>query len=160
MAQYPSDPFAENLKTELSAFRQFLQTLRDEQDALVKGDTDRLMELARLKTDQVGTLSQLAENRGRLLAAAGLGPDHKGMEAWLERHDSPSQEIRITWNDLLQLAGTAREISQVNGSMIENRLRHNQQALAVLQSAANQASLYGPDGQTYGLGSGRPLGKV
>jgi flagella synthesis protein FlgN len=160
LAHSASDIFAENLRAELAVFRLFLGILQDEQDALVKGNTDHLTELAKRKTEQVSALSRLAENRSRLLADAGFGADRQGLEAWLERHDSPSNELRILWNDLLQAADAARQTNETNGSMIENRLRHNQQALAVLQSAANQASLYGPDGQTYGFGSGRPLGKV
>ena len=79
------------------------------------------------------------------------------MTKWLRGGGNP--HIAELWRQLLALAEKARELNQLNGNMIDTRLRNNQQALAILQAAANQSALYGPDGQTHGLGLGRPLGK-
>lgn len=157
----PSD-LAQSLDAELTAFRDFVQVLQTEQEALVQGDIDRLIELARLKSEKVVLLSQLAEQRSRFIAAQGFDPAHGGMGQWLAQHNS-SQTARLseTWKQLLEQAETAKQLNQINGSLIETRLRHNQQALAVLQAAANQSnSLYGPDGQTHSSGLGRQIGKV
>ena len=68
---------------------------------------------------------------------------------------------REPWNQLLDLAREAEQANRRNGILIETHLRHNQQALAVLKTAANPGnSLYGPNGQISGITSGRPLGKV
>lgn len=158
----PLPGFAQDLNTELKAFQDFVQILQTEQEALVQGDIDSLFELARLKSDKVVLLSQLAEKRNRFLAAQGLDLDRGGMEKWLQQHHTdPNFHFTETWKQLLAAAENAQQLNQINGSMIESRLRHNQQALAVLQSVANQGvSLYGPDGQTHASGLGRPLGKV
>lgn len=153
------DFFAGNLKAEYTTFQHFLQTLEAEQDALVTGKTDLLPELTQKKMEHVGALSRLAEKRNHHLAELGLEPHQKGMETWLKQHE-PASEIDTLWNDLLQLAATAKTINQINGGMIGDRLRHNQQALSTLLSASNQLSVYGPDGQTQGFSGGRPLGKV
>jgi flagellar biosynthesis/type III secretory pathway chaperone len=58
------------------------------------------------------------------------------------------------------MAEKARALNQTNGKLIATRLASNQQALATLMAAANQAALYGPDGQARPLGGGRSLGSV
>lgn len=153
----PSD-LVENLEAELQAFRDFIQALQTEQDALVQGNIDPLIELARIKSEKVLLLSQLAESRARFLSTQGYSQEQAGMTKWLQQRDG---DPRITelWQQLLALAENARHLNQINGSLIDTRLRNNQQALAVLQLAANQNALYGPDGQTQALGLGRPIGK-
>jgi flagella synthesis protein FlgN len=70
------------------------------------------------------------------------------------------QAVRNIWQHLLKLAEEARNINRQNGQLIASRMQSNSQALNVLLSAADRASLYGPDGQPRtGLG-GRMLGKV
>ena len=153
--------FIANLLVEHRTFDEFVELLQTEQEALQQGDVDRLVALAQLKSNIVVTLAQIEDQRNRKLAAAGFRPDPVGMGTWLKQHavDFPSAEK--TWTELLSKARQAQMLNQANGIMIEQKLRHNQQALAILQAAANQASTYGPDGHTHaGKHGGRPLGKV
>ncbi len=155
----PSD-LVKNLEAELRAFQDFIQVLQTEQDALVQGNVDPLLELARIKSEKVVLLSQLAESRVRFLSAHGYSQEHGGMTKWLQQRDGGNPQIAELWQQLLTLAENAQQLNQINGSMIDTRLRNNQQALAILQVAAKQSALYGPDGQTQSLGLGRPIGKV
>ena len=156
----PSD-LVKNLEAELRAFQDFIQVLQTEQDALVQGNVDPLLELARIKSEKVVLLSQLAESRTRFLSAQGCSQEHGGMAKWLQQQrDGGNPQIAELWQQLLALAENAQQLNQINGSMIDTRLRNNQQALAILQTAAKQSALYGPDGQTQSLGLGRPIGKV
>ena len=153
--------FAKTLDAELRAFRDFMQILQNEQETLIQGNIDHLIELARLKSEKIILLSQLAEQRNHFLRSQGCASDHAGMMHWLERqHGGAMPQIAEIWQQLLDEAKTAHRLNQINGSMIETRLINNQQALAVLKAAANQSGLYGPDGQTQALGLGRPIGKV
>jgi flagella synthesis protein FlgN len=147
------------LSEEAGQLRGFLVLLEKEQQALAEGDVDRLVPLAAEKTEAFGRLSRLGEARGQALAAAGLTADRQGMEAWLRQH-TEFQQARKTWQALLALAEKASALNQTNGKLIATRLAHNQQALATLMAAANQAALYGPDGQARPLGGGRSLGSV
>jgi len=153
----PSD-LVMNLEAELRAYQDFIQVLQTEQDALVQGNIDPLLELARIKSGKVVLLSQLAENRARFLDAQGYSQEQGGMAKWLR--DGGNPQISELWQQLLTLAENAQQLNQINGGLIDTRLRNNQQALAILQVAANQSALYGPDGQTQALGLGRPIGKV
>lgn len=155
----PSD-LAKNLEAELRAYQDFIQVLQTEQDALVQGNIDPLLELARIKSGKVVVLSQLAESRARFLGAQGCAQEQDGMTRWLQQHDNKNPQIAELWRQLLTLAENAQQLNQINGGMIDTRLRNNQQALAILQAAANQGALYGPDGQTQAPGLGRTIGKV
>lgn len=152
----PED-FAKSLDAELLVFLDFIQVLQTEQEALIQGNVDFLIELAQLKSEKVVLLSQYAMSRGHFLDAQGCAPEQGGMGKWLRQHDNP--QISELWRKLLERAESAQRLNQSNGAMIETKLRNNQQALAVLQAAANKSALYGPDGQTHAPGMGRPLGK-
>lgn len=156
----PAD-LTRSIEAEASAFQDFISILQQEQEVLVQGEIDKLLELARLKSEKIVLLSQLADRRNRFLASQGYDLQHGGMEQWLNQH--ASRDIALlgqAWKLLLDRAREAQHLNQTNGVMIETRLQNNQQALSVLQAAANQVSLYGPDGQTQSTGLGRPLGKV
>jgi flagella synthesis protein FlgN len=152
--------FVASLEAERLAFQEFVELLKSEQETLFQGDIDRLAALAQLKSDRLVQLSQLAEKRNSHLVANSLPADTRGMEQWLQANATATPSARSEWNRLLDLAKTAQQLNQSNGTMIQMRLGNNQQALAVLQATANHASLYGPDGQTRTTGTGRPLGKV
>jgi flagella synthesis protein FlgN len=156
----PSD-LVKNLEAELRAFQDFVQILQTEQDALVAGNVDSLLELARIKSGKVVLLSRLAESRAHFLSMQGYAQELDGMKKWLQKQRGEGNpQASELWQKLLKLAENAKQLNQINGSMIDTRLRNNQQALAILQTAANQCALYGPDGQTQAPGMGRPIGKV
>lgn len=155
-----SPPRLQNLlNEEVAQLRGFLALLEKEQQALADGDIERLMPLAADKTGCFARLAQLGEARAAALAAAGLPANRQGMEAWLERQPEPGG-ARRDWRDLLSLAKSASALNRTNGELIATRLAHNQQALTALMTAANQAALYGPDGQAHPLGGGRSLGSA
>lgn len=156
--------FTENLAAETEALQQFLQILQSEQEALTHGNIDKLAEYARLKAEQGLRLSQLGSNHNRILKQYGLGSAEGAKDAIsqvIQREDPDGQRcLAHHWENLLDLAKQAQDLNRLNGAMIEAQLKHNQQALAILQEAAKQTSLYGRDGHSQALGLGRKLGKV
>lgn len=137
--------------------RGFVAALQQEQQALVAGDIDRLVSVVKEKADLATRLNRFAEQRQQLLTAAGLPNDRTGIESWLtDQTLSPSD--RSAWKSLFALTSEARTLNESNGKLIAMRMQHNQQALNVLLEAANQATLYGPDGQTKQVGGGRLFG--
>lgn len=155
----PPIPLQNLIAEEVARLRDFLVLLEKEQQALAAGDVDRLLPLADDKNRLFGRLAQLGEARGQALAAAGFTADRQGMEGWLARQPNANGAGR-TWQELLSLAEKARALNEINGKLIASRLADNQQALSALMAAANQAALYGPDGQARPIGSGRSLGSV
>lgn len=117
------------------------------------------MPLIKEKTRLAARLGELAEQRNQMLAAAALPANKQGMETWLSRL-APVDPVRKSWQNLITLTAEAQALNDSNGKLIGMRLQHNQQALDVLLAAANQASLYGPDGQTRPSGGGRLFGSA
>jgi flagella synthesis protein FlgN len=142
------------LDEEAAALRGFLDLLQKEQDALVRGDAEALLPLAEDKNRHFARLALLAEGRNQALARLGLPADRPGVEAWLAGKGNLAA-ARRRWQEMLEHLARVRELNRTNGILIATRLQHNQQALQALLSAANQAALYGPDGQARPLGGGR-----
>jgi flagellar biosynthesis protein FlgN len=135
------------LEQERDRVREFLELLQQEQSALVAGDHDDLMAYTEQKAARILDLRRLSDTRSRLLASHGLRADKDGMSAWIERHgDAP---LRRLWDDIKSLAAQVRAANQINGALVAARLKHNQAAIAALQSASrNVSGVYGPDGGT------------
>ncbi len=136
------------LQAETIAFNQFYDTLQAEQKALTSNDVSALATVSQIKLRQVETLNRLAAERVRHLASLGFRTDSFGMDLWLTRASDPE---RNAWNELLEIARKASASNQLNGKLIQQNLKHHQQALTVLMTAANQVSLYGADGQPQGI---------
>lgn len=151
---------AADIQAEQEAFQEFHHILQEEQAALIERDIDRLLQIAPRKNELLGKLFNFGDARNRALSTAGYQTTAAGMESWLHaiRADDRTHEA---WHKLLSLAREAEQINRGNGILIETALRHSQQALSILQVAANPAlSLYGPNGQISGMAAGRPIDKV
>lgn len=151
--------FSSALGAEIAALQQFLQVLHSEQAALNEGNIDKLQEISRLKSDQAVALSQLSAKHFPNLRTPDAVRDE--VAEHIKQHDPDGRHgLAKSWVMLLDLAKEAQHLNQLNGAMIAVQLKHNQQALTILQEAAKQNTLYGPDGHAQALGSGRQLGKI
>jgi flagella synthesis protein FlgN len=157
MTAPPPQPGAA-LDEEVGKLGEFVALLQREQELLKNGDTETLLPLIETKTRLANGLTALSQARENHLARLGLAGGRVGMDAWLARHGD--DRLKATWQDLLQLAGEARSLNELNGKLIGLHMRHNHQAFTALMGATDRAMTYGPDGQQQtGLG-GRILGKA
>lgn len=154
----PLDPttFHALAEEEAKVVVEFIQALRQEQEALVAGQIDQIMPLSDAKNAYCQRLDRFARQRLMLLSAAGMAAG-ESLNIWLRQQTRPIQD---SWRALLSLAQEAQNLNRQNGQLIASRMQSNSQALNVLLAAADRASLYGPDGQPRTGGSGRMLGKV
>lgn len=144
------------LAEESAAWQALLQTLQDEEQALIAGDADRLALLNAAKLTQLQNVSDHARNRHADLLAAGHTPDPAGMGAWLAQHKHP--ELLTRWQQLGAMEQEAQAMNQRIGSLIEMRLTSTRQALNVLiHSATSQGGLYDHDGLAVAAHKGKPL---
>ena len=154
-SEYLSTGLPSQLKNEGDALRAFITLLEDEQQALLTQDSEQLLTLAELKTQAANKLSELSNIRRKQL---NLDSQEFNTTAWIQQH-TPS--CSNAWNEIVELATRAHHLNQVNGEVIQLRLRNNQKSLSVLLSAAqNAAGIYGRDGQPNLAVSGRTLGNV
>ena len=126
------------IKAELDAAKHFLSQLKEESRALAAGDTDRLSVIVQKKSELLQNIGHLAQEREKLLPVA-------QMRDWAREHP----EIASDWQDLIVVGQEIKQINEVNGKIIDVRLRATQQSLGMLQSLSRATTyLYGPDGQT------------
>jgi flagella synthesis protein FlgN len=154
----PEAEFVSRLIIEREALKAFVVLLGKEQQSLIDGRTEQLLELSEGKTQAVHELAKMANSRKHGLEAHGEEIKTCGIVPWLKSYAADSVSV---WQDIEQLAEQMQSINHLNGTLIQNRIRNTQQALTVLHNAANSAqALYGADGQPYHPTSGRFLGSV
>lgn len=147
------------LADERLAITSFIALLQQEQGLLTENSIDPLLTLSEKKSAQAIALNRLTEARQKeLLKCSPSLTTPSSIRTWLESNTAAGLAI---WLELLTLAEQARQLNQINGELIQMKLRHNQQLLTALSRAVSQADLYGPDGQSsFSAGSGRSLGSV
>ena len=154
----PATDFTSRLNAERESLRSLVTLLDTEQQALIDGDTEQLLVLSDSKTRAVHELNKLANERKNYLLAFSAEIKDRGIVAWLQSHLAGSLPA---WQDIQQLVEKMQNLNRINGSLIQTKLRHNQQALSVLLNVTNSAQgLYGADGQPHLRSSSRILGSV
>ncbi|MHB1186633.1 flagella synthesis protein FlgN [Thiobacillus sp.] len=155
-ASHDTSALLARLKEEGAAWQALLQTLQDEEQALIAGDADRLALLNTAKLTHLQNVSDHAQNRHADLLAAGHTPDLAGMGAWLAQRKHP--DLLTRWQQLNKMEQDAQALNQRIGALIEMRLTSTRQALNVLiHSATSQGGLYDHDGLAVAAHKGKPL---
>lgn len=133
------------LTRESDLVREFIASLTSEQEALKRGQTEPLAAIGSRKAELVEQLNAAEGTRNAFLQQAGHTGDREGMAAWLAKNpqDRPAAQL---WSKLLELAGEARRLNDLNGRLIAMRLQATNQALAALTQQSQRSSLYGRDG--------------
>jgi flagella synthesis protein FlgN len=152
------DPIA-GIANERDAVRVFIDVLRREQHALQQADVSVLLSLAAEKASHAQQLAELTQAREQWLAVPDSLEDQGDMERRLADHPTAA----MAWQELLQLTETAHQINEINGILVNQRLRYNQQRLSALQAASrglHDNGLYGANGQPQIFSGGRRLGEI
>ena len=145
------------LQSEHEALTAIIALLRTEQQALVRGELERLAAFAESKSICLFELSRLGEQRQLWLRERKLSANRAGMERLLRDYAGNSPPTRAAWERLLKLTQDAQQLNHTNGALIGGRLNGTQRALNVLFSAANIAGAYAPDGSTVSLRTAHEL---
>lgn len=152
------DPIA-GIANERDAVRVFIDVLRREQHALQQADVSVLLSLAAEKASHAQQLAELTQAREQWLAV----PDSLEDQGDMERRLADRPTAAMAWQELLQLTETAHQINEINGILVNQRLRYNQQRLSALQAASrglHDNGLYGANGQPQIFSGGRRLGEI
>lgn len=154
---------AKAMQSEYQAVSVFVNILQNEQRLLLESHSQELLKLSQKKNQQVAVVTQLSEQRHRLLAQVLDGKELNELSGIqiTELLQQKNPKLQQGWQTLLNAAREAYRLNQMNGELIQMRLRHNHQALAALNQAAQNNSLYGPNGQhNFAKNSGRTIGSV
>ena len=128
-SEYLATELPSQLVKEGEALRTFITLLETEQQALVTQDSEHLITLAESKTQAANKLSELSNIRRQKL---NLSASETNTATWIKQHAPACSKA---WNDIVELATRAHHLNQINGEVIQLRLRSNQKALSVLLSA-------------------------
>jgi flagellar biosynthesis/type III secretory pathway chaperone len=132
------------LAAEIEGARQLLGVLRREQQALTGRDPDTVEQAVADKSQAIATLQQLTLRRHTL--AGSLPPP------------GPHTPVASRRSELEQLLVELRQQNEINGALVQRRLQHARQALAVLRGQSGQTDLYDPRGALeYGSAGGRSI---
>ena len=141
--------FVASLRREVSAYAEFLDLLQREQACLVRGEVDPLTGVSRQKSDKVEELGSLARLRCAFLESHALSPNAQGMRKWISaQRGTEAEEVSNLWDNLSKSAAEAQRINQLNGTLINNRLAYNREALTAFTVITRPMGVYGPDGST------------
>lgn len=144
------------IEAEAIQLKEFITLLEQEEALLSSGDTDALLALIPDKNERYRRLQRLSDDRSLLLGRLGLVTTDASIRGLLDG----LPRVLARWDEVLDLARTASERNAINGKLILERMAHNQAALTVLLSAADQPPLYDAEGHTRAVGGGRMLGSA
>lgn len=147
---------AQFIDTEATLMRRFVALLEREEALLIAGETDALLALTREKSELYQQLQRQNDARALLLGRERL----ENTDASLRALCRAMPETLSRWDEILSLANEARSRNEINGKLITERMQHNQAALSVLLSAADQPQLYDSEGVARPTGRGRHLGSA
>lgn len=124
------------------------ELLIDERQALVTGQVEGkwLNDIATRKQALLEELDRLESQRRSAQGALGYADGPAGAE-----RAAREAGCLDAWHAMREQAEHVRRLNELNGSLLQIRLSHNQRTLNFLHEAAGQ-SLYGPDGQSHRRG--------
>ena len=147
---------AATIKSERAGVEALVEELSAERQALVDGDADRVADRAPRKRELLLHIAHMGEARNRMLERCNVSADRKGMERLLATL-APNDVIRSEWRGLIEITQRAHRLNHENGIFIDAGMRSNQQALAVLSSAASASGTYGAHGRALNTLASRSL---
>ncbi len=137
-----TEDLARLLVMEAAKLEALLDILRQEQEALLERDFERIYALALVKNEHLAELGALGDARAGVLRGEGLSPDPVGMKTLL----AGASALQEPWRRVQELAEEARRANRVNGTLISVQMRFVEGALALLQRSGARFATYGADG--------------
>jgi flagella synthesis protein FlgN len=136
------------LRDEQALIDSLVELMKQEQQFLVRADSDGLAAITPQKSTLVQQMAVLASQRHQALGAAGFATREAGMEDWLA--SAGDEAARGSWLALLERTREAKELNRVNGMLINKQMMNTQVVLNAMRTPAGGADpgVYGPGGQT------------
>jgi flagellar biosynthesis/type III secretory pathway chaperone len=135
------------LALEVAGYRELLDLLRAEQNALKVADADALAQVAQAKLKQVYALQDVGAMRAQAMRDAAPAVCATDPGAAIAQVTQP-QSARDLWQTLVSLASEAQRQNALNRRLASVQQRHVDRAMAALWGAAGRAETYGADGRT------------
>lgn len=158
--QTPYEALAEVLEHESRHIAQLIDLLKEERGDLIEAPSERINHIAAEKLNRIQALDTYAAKRGSLLAQLGFAQSADGMASAVAASGPLRERMQALWTRVAERAVAARDLNDLNGTLIRARLSNVQGRLAQLQRSAGGEALYGADGLSHAGRVSRPLGNV
>lgn len=132
---------------EIALISRFITLLKEEQVVLQRADASALLSISSAKASLVEQLNTLELDRRSALGSSADQNTRAAMTAWLTKNPQ-QQTLAVNWKKLLELAAEAKELHELNATLLATHLQQTAEALATLTWHAEKNTLYGSDGQT------------
>lgn len=131
--------------------------LSQEQISLVDMDIDVVEQVIDEKSILIQKITEATKTRHQVLGKAGFDANENGMATWIRA--SESKQMHTAWEAFQAQLAQAKELNRVNGQMINQHFKRNQQALNTLQGKPSNAgsAIYGPNGHATTLNHTRSM---
>ena len=135
------------------------ETLQNERRALEDQDVGELNSIVSTKSECVGKLQQLEEQRRALCETSGF---HAGPQQMEDLVDWCDEDAVITkcWSQLMEIAADCNALNLTNGAIISMRSQMLGTNLAVLRGTDPNPNTYGREGRDFAAGNQRSLAEV
>jgi flagellar biosynthesis/type III secretory pathway chaperone len=131
------------LDREIDIARVLAATLDAERSALTGASPEAVQQKAAEKTQLLGTIERLEDERRALSAAAGQGlPGTR-----VPRGTSIAETVAARWRTLMELMAGCRTANEVNGYIINLRQSQIKQLLGIVRGGSPLT--YSPQGKTF-----------
>jgi flagellar biosynthesis/type III secretory pathway chaperone len=154
------EALAEVLEHESRHIAQLIDLLKAERGDLIEAPSERINHIAAEKLNRIQALDTYAAKRGALLAGLGFAQSADGMASAVAASGPLRERMQALWKRVAERAVVARDLNDLNGTLIRARLSNVQGRLAQLQRSAGSETLYGADGLSHAGSVSRPLGNV
>lgn len=142
----------EVINDEIRVFHELLDTLQQEQKAIIADDLPRIEELAALKADGVARAQRLEGERLRLVRALSealeVDPDRADLQRLIQIIDGRhAEELARMRQVLLDLNQKIRRTNDNNAFLIRQSLRYTERCIDILTGDPGDRGVYGKFGK-------------
>lgn len=133
---------------------ELVSLLEKEQASLVNMDIDTVENILDEKSVLIQKIAESSKLRHSELEKAGFDADENGMANWIR----VNKRAHAAWEAFQEQLAKAKELNRVNGQMINQHFKRNQQAFNALQGnmTNTDAGVYGANGLTTSQHHTRP----
>lgn len=132
-----------SIRNEIENLKVFIDVLRKEEYALMKGVIGDLQTYASVKSKYINNLKKfdlvlhkyMSEHGLKLINSYNIFPDQS--------------ESKAVWQEFMEFTLRAKELNDSNKLIISTLIQHNRCLYTALNCAAGKILVYGPSGQIY-----------
>ncbi len=153
-----ADELKQLLKQDIVDLETLKELLEQERHTLTTRNTDKINQLAKVKSQTVSQLEQRAKIKARLMAQSGLDVRPGQVESKLVTLED--SELMHLWHDSRQRLSVCQEQNAVNGNIIVQSSQRVNKLMMIIRGQSKTQHLYGQQGKAQAYNSSQRIGEA